>query len=91
MVCMFCGEFRENLVWGIKLVCVKMDVVVEVIKKENLREEWVKEELVEVNKREEGVLSKKRKIFDEIKEVEKEIEKVEIKESYCKERLYFVL
>lgn len=51
----------------------------------------MKEELVEVNKREEGVLSKKRKIFDEIKEVEKEIEKVEIKESYCKERLYFVL
>ncbi|PFX27124.1 hypothetical protein AWC38_SpisGene8197 [Stylophora pistillata] len=68
-----------------------MDAVVEATKKENLREQRAKEELAEVNKREESALNKKRKILDEIKEVEKEIEKVESKESYCKERLHFAL
>lgn len=91
MACTFRGEPRENLVRGIKSVRAKMDAVVEATKNENLREERVKEELAEVNKREEGALSKKRKILDEIKEVEKEIEKVETKESYCKERLHFAL
>lgn len=91
MACTIRGEPRENLARGIKSVRAKMDAVVEATKKENLREQRAKEELAEVNKREESALNKKRKILDEIKEVEKEIEKVESKENYCKERLHFAL
>lgn len=89
MACMIRGDARENLARGIKSVRAKMDAIAEATKTEALREKRAKEATAEVNAREERALNKKRKILDEIKEVEKEIEKVETKESYCKERMYF--
>lgn len=64
MVCIVCGEIGKSFVKGVKLVWVKMDVIVESIRVEVLREKWVKEVIVEVNLREEWLLNKKRKIFE---------------------------
>lgn len=89
MACIVRGETGKNLARGIQSVRAKMDAIAESTRAEAMREKRAKEAIAEVNLREERSLSKKRKILDQIKEVEKKIEKAETKESYCKERVYF--
>jgi len=89
MACIARGETGKSLSEGIKSVRAKMDAIAESTRAEALRETRAKEAIAEVNLREERSLNKKRKMLDQIKEVEKKIEKAETKESYCKERIYF--
>lgn len=83
------GETGNSLAKGVKSVRAKMNAIAESTRAEALREKRAKEAIAEVNLREERSLNKKRKILDQIIEVEKKIEKAETKESYCKERIYF--
>lgn len=83
------GEPRKNVAAGIKSVRAKMDAVVASTRAEAEREMRAKEAIAEVNLREQRALSKKRKVLDQISKAEKDLEKVEIQESYCKERMYF--
>ena len=89
MACMVRGEPRKAVTTGLNSVRAKMNAVVESTRAEYAREKRAKEALAEVNLREERALFKKRKILDEIAKAEKDLEKVEIQESYCKERMYF--
>lgn len=89
MACMVRGEVGKNVARGIQTVRAKMDAISQSTREEAMREKRAKDAIAEVNSREERALNKKRKILDQIKEMEKEIEKAEIKESYCKERIYF--
>lgn len=89
MACMVRGEAGKSIARGVKSVRAKMDVIAENTRAEVMREKRAKEAMAAVNAREERVLNKKRKILDQIKEVEKDIEKAETKESSCKERMYF--
>ena len=89
MACIVRGETGKSLAKGVKSVRAKMDAIAESTRAEALRENRAKEAIAEVNLREERSLNKKRKILEQIKEVEKKIEKAETKESYCKERIYY--
>ena len=89
MACVTAREPRKNVAAGLNSVRAKMNAVVASTKEELAREKRAKEAMAEVNLREERTLSKKRKILDLIAKAEKDIEKVEIQESYCKERMYF--
>lgn len=89
MACVVRGEHGKSIARGIQTVRAKMDAITESTRAEAMREKRAKEAVAEVNLREERALNKKRKILDQIKEIEKEIEKAEVKEAYCKERMYF--
>lgn len=89
MACVVRGEHGKNVARGIQTVRAKMEAIAESTRAEAMREKRAKDAIAEVNLREESALNKKRKILDQIKEIEKEIEKAETKESYCKERIYF--
>ena len=89
MACMARAEPTKAVATGLKSVRAKMEAVVQNTREEAAREKRAKEALAEVNLREERALFKKRKILDQISKVEKDLEKVEIQESYCKERMYY--
>lgn len=89
MACVAAKEPRKNVATGLNSVRVKMNAIVASTREEVAREKRAKEASAEVNLREERALSKKRKILDQIAKAEKDMEKIEIQESYCKERMYF--
>lgn len=89
MACTARGDPRESVVSGMNVVRGKMKVIMESTRAEQAREKRAKDALAEMLSREQRALAKKRKLLDLIANAEKDMEKVEIQEGICKERLYF--
>ena len=89
MSCMVHGEVSQTVASGLKSVRAKMDAIISSTKQEAMREKRAKEAITQENARERAALNRKRALLDQIQKVEKDIEKIEAKESYAKERMYF--